>query len=119
MNRKDFVNAVRGCDVRPLIREELLSPEVYIDYAKTIRKVRDPNKMLSKMGYGVKRAALYHFFRCHNGNGYPFQYCKKLTNLFKGFNQVIVTQKRDAAVAAANPNNPDQPVNLSSFNKEF
>jgi hypothetical protein len=128
VNRKDFVIAVRSCDVRPLIFEDLLTPEVYIDYARTLRKVRKPNKMLSKPGYGVKRAALYHFFPCHNGNGYPYLYCKKLTNLFKGFNRVIVTRKRNQAVVAANvaiegqdPNattmNHPQPLNVSGFSK--
>ena len=125
-NRNEFILAVRSCDVRPLIHEDLLTPEVYIDYARTIRKVRDPNKMLSKMGYGVKRAALYHFFRCHNGNGYPYQYCKKLTNLFKGFNRVIVTRRRDQAIANVNNTNSSNQQNttatapnLSAFSKFF
>jgi hypothetical protein len=127
-NRNEFVVAIRHADVNPLIYEE-----VYMDYARQLRKKRQPNKTLGKQAYGVKRAALFHLFRAHNGDGYSHAYCLKLTNYFKGLNRVLVNRRRDRAVAVANSfpdgeedlqNRPpvienvvDQRLNINSFSK--
>jgi hypothetical protein len=96
-NRDKFIVAMRGCETQPLINEELLTPDIYIDYARTLRKKKQPNQMIGKQAYGVKRAALFHLFRLHNGHGYSHAYCLRLTNLFKGLNRALVNRRRDRA----------------------
>jgi hypothetical protein len=98
-----FQLQLRGCDVVPLIVEGSLSANTYIHYIRTLRNKRTGN-YLSRSAYGVKRSALFHLYRLHNGNGYPEAFKLRLSNLFKGFYRVMVQRRRQACIAEANPN---------------
>jgi hypothetical protein len=136
MNKKEFIIAVRECDVRPLIIENNLTVEVYVDYARTLRKKNKPMEMLGKGAYGVRRAALFHLFRCHNGNGYSHTYGTRMTNMFRGLYRVLVNRRRDrervtaalteaaadtgtvATEGAVNvPSKKDATLNIANFGK--
>jgi hypothetical protein len=134
-NWNHFIVAIRECDATPLIVEEELTPEVYVDYARTLRKVKTPGDPLKKGGYGVKRSALFHLFLCHNGNGYSHQYHARLSNLFRGFYRVwahrrpqrrAILEQQEGSNDAPNDTqtaneiqttNVDQPINIANFGK--
>jgi hypothetical protein len=100
-NRNEFEAALRVADTVPLIVEDVITPEIYIDYCRSLRHTRN-RTMLSRSAYGVKRSALFHLYRLHNGNGYSDVFRMKLSNYFRGFFRVLTQRRRERAVAAAN-----------------
>jgi hypothetical protein len=100
-NRNEFESALRLADTEPLIVEDLITPEMYIDYCRSLRHSRN-RTMLSRSAYGVKRSALFHLYRLHNGNGYSDAFRNRLSNYFRGFFRVLTQRRRERAVAAAN-----------------
>jgi hypothetical protein len=63
-----------------------------MSYLKNQRNIWN-RTYLSKSAYQVKRAALFHFFRCQNGSGYPDPFRATLNNYLKGFFRVLVNRK--------------------------
>jgi hypothetical protein len=48
---------------------------------------------LGKATIGVKRSALFHLYRLHNGAGYSDEFKQGLNNLFCGFFRVLTSQR--------------------------
>jgi hypothetical protein len=103
-----FQLQLRGSDTVPLIVEGALSANTYMNYIRTLRNKKTGN-YLSRSAYGVKRSALFHLYRLHNGNGYPEAFKLKLSNLFKGFYRVMVQRRRQACIPEANNSTANPP----------
>jgi hypothetical protein len=91
-NRAAFQDVVRSCDTTPILVVDVLSPEVYMNYCHSLRNIRT-RQYLGKSTIGVKRAALYHLFRLHNGSGYSSAFNLTLNNLFRGFYRVLTSRR--------------------------
>ena len=98
-NRIHFSAAIRNADQVPLIIEARFYPGIYMNYLRTLRNSRTRG-YLSKSAYGVKRSALFHLFRLHNGNGYSEAFKMQLSNLYRGFFRCLVQNRRNLAQAA-------------------
>jgi hypothetical protein len=96
-NRSIFDELTRACDVAPIIDVDVLTPETYMNYCRSLRNQRT-RQYLGKSTIGVKRAALYHLYRLHNGSGYTHEFNLSLNNLFRGFYRVLTS--RQAIVSA-------------------
>ncbi len=77
---------LRSAHLHPIVNLDKITSEGYMNY---IVKLRHPGRggYLSRSSYGNKRASLNHLFRVHNQVGIPPNFCKQLTNLFKGFHR--------------------------------
>jgi len=80
----DLQALLRNAHSHPIVKIDKITSEGYMQY---ILNPRHPGNggYLSKSSYGNKRASLNHLFRVHNRVGIPPDFCKQLTNLFKGF----------------------------------
>jgi hypothetical protein len=91
-NRSAFDDLTRGCGYQAIIAVEELTPEIYMDYCRSLRNLWTRN-YLGKSTIGVKRAALYHLYRLHNGSGYSSEFNLTLNNLFRGFYRVLTSRR--------------------------
>jgi hypothetical protein len=91
-NRAAFDELTRGCDMAPIIEVDTVTPGIYMDYCRSLRNQRT-RSYLGKSTMGVKRAALYHLYRLHNGSGYTHDFNLTLNNLFRGFYRVLTSRR--------------------------
>jgi hypothetical protein len=91
-NRAAFDELTRGSDMAPIIDVDVLTPAIYMDYCRSLRNQRT-RSYLGKSTMGVKRAALYHLYRLHNGSGYTHDFNLTLNNLFCGFYCVLTSRR--------------------------
>jgi hypothetical protein len=89
--RADFDELLRGCDYAPIINIANLTPEIYINYCRQLRNKRT-RQYLGRSTIGVKRAALFHLYRLHNGAGYSDAFNSTLNNLFRGLFRVLISR---------------------------
>jgi hypothetical protein len=68
-NRKAFEDILQNCNLAPVLQLEILTPEVYMKYCTTLRNKKTQTYQ-SKLSIGVKRSALFHLYRLHNGQGF-------------------------------------------------
>jgi hypothetical protein len=102
-NRAVFEEALRNAGDVPLIVEDEITPRLYMEYIAGLRNNRSRG-YLSASAYGVKRSALFHLYRAHNGRGFSDQFRMQLANLFRGFFRVLVQRRRQSSdTRRANP----------------
>jgi hypothetical protein len=111
--RSQFGDILRNADENGIIMLDLITPDLYMNYCRTLRHTRN-RTYLSRSAYGVKRAALFHLFRLHNGSGYSEDFKHGLSNLFRGFFRAIVnrrSQRQLATVAGKNEGEVEEITN--------
>jgi hypothetical protein len=91
-HRVSFSNVLRDCTTSAVIELEVLSPEIYMNYCRSLRNKKS-RLYLGKSTIGVKRSALFHLYRLHNGAGYPEKFKLGLNNLFRGFFRVLTSRR--------------------------
>jgi hypothetical protein len=74
-------------------------------YATTLRNKRTRN-YLGKSTLYVKRSALFHLFRVHNGSGYSVGFGQQLSNLFRGFFRVLISRQPGVKGEGGNKDQP-------------
>jgi hypothetical protein len=112
VHRQHFETALRNADTIALIKEDQITPHMYMNYCRTLRHRRN-RTYLSKSAYGVKRSALFHLYRLHNGDGYSESFKLRLSNLFRGFFRVLVQRRRTVAATVVVPNNKNSAAQLA------
>ena len=99
----------------PFVDLSVLTPEYFITYLTTLRSKRNGN-YLSNSSYNTHRAALFHLFRKHNGQGYPDDFGKGLKVLHKGFKRLITNRRTDLTIGNNN-NGDDETVVTTGTNR--
>jgi hypothetical protein len=91
-NKKEFDDYLREASSCPVFYEDVLTPEVYMNYCRGLRN-KKTRLYLGKSTIGVKRSAIFHLFRLQNGAGYNEAFKLGLNNLFRGFFRVLTSRR--------------------------
>jgi hypothetical protein len=93
--KRKFDDLLRDAQNKPVFDVVALTPDTYMNYLRSLRNQKN-RLYLGKSTIGVKRSALFHLYRLHNGAGYPDGFKLSLNNLCRGFFRVL-TSRRTAA----------------------
>jgi hypothetical protein len=91
-NKVSFGNVLRECSTAAVLELDVLSPDIYMNYCRSLRNKKS-RLYLGMSTIGVKRLALFHLYRLHNGAGYPEKFKLGLNNLFRGFFRVLTSRR--------------------------
>jgi hypothetical protein len=91
-NKNEFDDLLRDAGRVPVFKEDILTPEIYMDYCRGLRN-KKTRLYLGKSTIGVKRSAIFHLFRLQNGAGYNESFKLGLNNLFRGFFRVLTSRR--------------------------
>jgi hypothetical protein len=89
--RARFDDLLRGADMAPIVQLDEITAELYINYSRQLRNIKS-RSYLGKSTIKVKRSALFHLFRLHNGEGYNEAFKQSLNLLFCGLFRVLTNR---------------------------
>jgi hypothetical protein len=106
--RARFDDLLRNADSAPVVKLEEITPDLYMNYSRQLRNSKT-RSYLGKSTIQVKRSALFHLFRLHNGEGYNEGFKQSLNILFRGLFRVLTNRVPGMKVPAVGNDNNDNP----------